>query len=76
MKQNVFADIDDALDSENGPEAVAIVAVFLFFLWAWIHFETFVGALLLSAVAGGVVGGLAVLFLGIVSAIFARRSVR
>jgi hypothetical protein len=73
MTQNVFADIEDRMNADNGPEGVGMVAVFAFFVWAWIHFGTFWGAVLLSVVAGGVVGGLAVLGLGIVSAIFARR---
>ncbi|GHU28697.1 hypothetical protein AGMMS50256_11620 [Betaproteobacteria bacterium] len=74
MAQNTWADLEDSLNEKDGPEAVAVVAVFLFFLWAWFHYGTFWGAVLMTVLAGGVVGGLAVLVVGITSMIFARRS--
>ncbi|MDR1934330.1 MAG: hypothetical protein LBS49_01855 [Candidatus Accumulibacter sp.] len=72
MKQNVFADICDFINTEGGPETIIAGFAFLFFLWAWIHFETFIGALILSVIGGGLVGGGAYLVICLVSSIFAR----
>jgi cellulose synthase/poly-beta-1,6-N-acetylglucosamine synthase-like glycosyltransferase len=72
-KQNIFADMEDALGEEGGFMALALGIAFFFFLWAWIYFETFTGALLFTLVFGTTISGVITLFIAIASSVMAHR---
>jgi hypothetical protein len=73
LKQNIFADMEDALSEEGGFMALALGVAFFFFLWAWLYFETFIGALLLSLILCPTISGVIALFIAIASTVLAHR---
>jgi hypothetical protein len=72
-KQNLFADVEDALDNDG---FIALVMFFCvsFFLVAWIYFGTFWGALILTVLGSFFIGGIPAFFVAIIATIFARRN--
>jgi hypothetical protein len=74
MKQNRFADFEDALMfDERAAPLVIFAGVFTAFIGFWIHFGSFWGAIALAALSGSVFGAGALLIVSIVVAIFSRR---
>jgi hypothetical protein len=72
-KQNFFADVEDSIGKKDGFESAAWGVGFVLFIVLWIYFETFWGALIFVIIGGPTIGGLAALFIGCVSTMFARK---
>ncbi|MDR1888159.1 MAG: hypothetical protein LBQ81_02030 [Zoogloeaceae bacterium] len=71
-KQNWFADMEDVLN-DDGQEAFAYIVAFVSLLFFWAYFGTFWGALLIAVLSGSLIGGVGVMIMTFICAIFARR---
>lgn len=73
IKQNIFADMADAMESTEQALFVAKAAVFVAFVVFWIMSDSLIFAVIATVITGGIIGALAMLCVWIIGMIFGRR---
>lgn len=72
-RQNIFADISEGVFEEDHFKGLLIISIFCFFLWAWIHYESFVFALIIAVLVSPWLCGPALFFIVCVIGLFAHQ---